>query len=132
MTVGVLYVVCKKLRSKLTAVWYGGIDGGSWVDCKRVGVRLDCSVYAGPIGGDLVYKQSFRLCGSENPSDWMGFMHGLSYDVDVREGGLYWSPISAATVFRDGVVHEELTSKSKQEYAEEYEGPCSKSFLGEP
>ena len=114
-----------------TAVWYGGADGGDWRDCKKMGARLDCSVYSGPFVGDLVYTQSFVLCGLANPSEWMGFMGGINYDVDVRSGGLYWSPVSPAIVYRDGSIDKELTAKSERLFAEEYDGPCSKSFLSE-
>ena len=73
-----------------TAVWYGGAEGGDWIDCKKADAQLDCSVYGGPFVGDLDYTQSFVLCGTANPSEWMGFMSGRGYDVDVRGAGLFW------------------------------------------
>lgn len=114
-----------------TAVWYGGEDGGDWRDCKKIGAQLDCSVYSGPFVGDLVYTQSFVLCGVENPSEWIGFMSGIDYDVDVRSSSLYWSPISSAIEYTDESIDKVLTAKSERLFAEEYKGPCSKSFLSE-
>lgn len=114
-----------------TAVWFGGADGGDWRDCEKNDAQLDCSVYSGPFVGDLKYTQSFILCSSENPSEWIGFIEGIRHDKDVRREGLYWSPVSAAVVYKDGRIDKELTDKSKKIFAEEYEGPCSKSLLSE-
>jgi len=114
-----------------TAVWYGGADGGDWRECNKVGARLDCSIYNGPFVGDLAYTQSFILCGSESPSEWMGFINGIDYDVDVRRKGLYWAPVSPKVIYSNDIIDKELTDKSARLFAEEYEGPCSDSLLSE-
>lgn len=118
-----------------SAVWYGGLDGGEWVHCNLQKGTLDCEFYW-QRSGNLKRTQKFILCGDENASNWMGFASGINFDVNVRDYGLYWRPVSAPHIYRDGKISEELTAKAAIDFEEEiaarsHDGGCSISLIRE-
>lgn len=68
-----------------------------------------------------MWSQSFILCGSDNPSEWMGFITGIGFKKQVRRDGLYWVPIAPAIPYNaNGEIDETLTEKAAYEFSEAY------------
>lgn len=109
----------------LTATWQGGLDGGDWIDCRFNGALLTCDVYAQRVG-NLSSTQTFELCASENPSDWINYPVGEGHKDVQTYKGLKWSPTAPALIYdAEGEFDIELMRKYDRIFSEEYVRDCT-------
>ena len=72
-----------------SAVWAGGLDGGSWIDCKpAAGRRYDCAVYyegTGEVWDEGVFEFASGQRGG-TPPDSLRYSHFNGVTILLSDG----------------------------------------------
>ena len=99
------------------AEWVGGWDGGRWHHCTlQANGLIECTQWQYASG---YTTQSFRLCGSRNPSKWASFIRGdAEHRLAPQASAFELVPVGPMTVYNDDKISKEKTKQAQVSFAE--------------